>query len=118
MATAVPHVKAGRVRALAVTSAKRSPAMPDVPTVSESGLQGFETNAWFGIVGPRDMPKDVVDNINASLRKVLARPEVKKQLGDQGLELTPSSPEEFRHTLKSEMTKWASVIKEAGVKLE
>ena len=118
MATAVPHVKAGRVRALAVTSAKRSPAMPDVPTVSESGLPGFETNAWFGIVGPRDMPKDVVDSINASLRKVLARPEVKKQLGDQGLELTPSSPEEFRSTLKSEMTKWASVIKEAGVKLE
>jgi tripartite-type tricarboxylate transporter receptor subunit TctC len=118
MATAVPHVKSGRVRALAVTSAKRSPAMPDVPTVSESGLPGFETNAWFGIVGPRDMPKDVVDSSNASLRKALARAEVKKQLGDQGLELTPSSPEEFRSTLKSEMTKWASVIKEAGVKLE
>jgi tripartite-type tricarboxylate transporter receptor subunit TctC len=64
------------------------------------------------------MPKDVVDSINASLREVLARAEVKKQLGDQGLELTPSSPEEFHNTLKSEMTKWASVIKQAGIKLE
>ena len=118
MATAVPHVKSGRVRALAVTTAKRSAAMPEVPTVAESGFPGFDATAWFGIVGPRGMPKDVVDTINASLRKVLARAEVKKQLGEQGLELTPSSPEEFRITLKSEMTKWASVIKEAGIKLE
>jgi tripartite-type tricarboxylate transporter receptor subunit TctC len=118
MATAVPHGKSGRVRALAVTTAKRSPAMPEVPTVAESGFPGFEATAWFGIIGPRGMPKDVVDRINASLRKALARPEVQKQLGAQGLELTPSSPEEFRSTLKSEMTKWASVIKEAGVKLE
>ena len=118
MATAVPHVKSGRVRALAVTTAKRSAAMPEVPTIAESGFPGFDATAWFGIVGPRGMPKDVVDTINASLRKVLARAEVKKQLGEQGLELTPSSPEEFRITLKSEMTKWASVIKEAGIKLE
>lgn len=118
MATAVPHVKSGRVRALAVTTAKRSPAMPDVPTVAESGFPGFEATAWFGIVGPRGMPKDVVDRINASVRKALARPEVQKQLGAQGLDLTPSSPAEFRDTLKSEMTKWASVIKQAGVKLE
>lgn len=118
MATAVPHVKSGRVRALAVTTAKRSPAMPDVPTVAESGFPGFETTAWFGIVGPRGMPKDVVDRINASLRKALARPEVQKQLGAQGLELTPSSPEEIRNTLKSEMVKWASVIKQAGITIE
>ena len=118
MATAVPHVKSGRVRALAVTTAKRSAAMPEVPTIAESGFPGFDATAWFGIVGPRGMPKDVVDTINASVRKVLARAEVKKQLGEQGLELTPSSPEEFRITLKSEMTKWASVIKEAGIKLE
>jgi tripartite-type tricarboxylate transporter receptor subunit TctC len=118
MATAVPHVKAGKVRALAVTTAKRSPAMPDVPTVAESGFPGFEATAWFGIVGPRGMPKDVVDHINASLRKALARPEVQKQLGEQGLELIPSSPEEFRSTLKTEMAKWAAVIKQAGVKIE
>lgn len=118
MATAVPHVKAGKVRPLAVTTAKRSPAMPEVPTVGESGFPGAEASAWFGIVGPKGMPKDVVDRINASLRKALARPEVQKQLGEQGLELIPSSPEEFRNTLKSEMGKWASVIKQAGVKLE
>lgn len=118
MATAVPHVKGGKVRALAVTTAKRSPAMPDVPAISESGLKGAEATAWFGILGPKGMPNEVVDRINASLRQVLARPEVQKQLSQQGLELTPSSPDEFRNTMKSEMAKWASVIKAAGIKID
>jgi len=118
MATAVPHVKSGKVRALAVTTAKRSPAMPDVPTVAEAGVPGYESTAWFGIVGPKGMPKEVVDRINASVRKALARPEVQKQLGEQGLELTPGAPEEFRETLKSEMVKWAGVIKQAGIKID
>jgi tripartite-type tricarboxylate transporter receptor subunit TctC len=118
MATAVPHVKSGKVRALAVTTAKRSPAMPDVPTVAEAGVPGYESTAWFGIVGPKGMPKEVVDRINASVRKALARPEVQKQLGEQGLELTPGTPEEFRETLKTEMVKWAGVIKQAGIKID
>lgn len=118
MATAVPHVKSGKVRALAVTTAKRSPAMPDVPTVAESGVPGYESTAWFGIVGPKGMPKEVVDRVNASVRKALARPEVQKQLGEQGLELTPGTPEEFRDTLKTEMAKWAGVIKQAGIKID
>jgi tripartite-type tricarboxylate transporter receptor subunit TctC len=118
MATAVPHVKGGNVRALAVSSAKRSPAMPDIPTVAESGVPGYEATAWFGLVGPAGMPKELVERINASVRKVLARPEVRKQLGDQGLELTPSSPDEFRETLKTEMVKWAAVIKQAGARVD
>lgn len=118
MATAVPHVKAGRVRAVAVSTARRSGAMPDVPTIAESGVPGYESTAWFGIVGPPGMPKEVVSQINASLRKALARPDVQKQLGDQGLDLTPTSPDEFRGTLKSEMAKWAAVIKQAGVKAD
>jgi tripartite-type tricarboxylate transporter receptor subunit TctC len=118
MATAVPHVKGGKVRALAVTTPHRSPAMPDVPSISESGLKGAEAAAWFGIIGPKGMPTEVVDRINASLRQVLARPDVQQQLGQQGLELTPTSPEEFRNTLRSEMAKWASVIKAAGIKIE
>jgi tripartite-type tricarboxylate transporter receptor subunit TctC len=118
MATAVPHVKAGRVRAVAVSTVRRSGAMPDVPTIAESGVPGYESTAWFGIVGPPGMPKEVVSQINASLRKALARPEVQKQLGDQGLELTPTSPDEFRGFLKTEMAKWAAVIKQAGVKVD
>lgn len=118
MATAVPHVRAGKVRALAVTTAKRSPAMPDVPAISESALKGAEATAWFGIIGPKGMPADVVSRINTSLRQALARPEVQKQLGAQGLELTPSSPDEFRNTMKSEMAKWGSVIKAAGIRID
>lgn len=118
MATAVPHVKGGRVRALGVSTAKRSPAMPNVPTVAESGVPGYEVNAWFGIVGPPGMPKDVIERIHASLRNALALPDVQKQLGDQGLELVGSSPEDFRNTLKSDLVKWADVIKQAGVRID
>ena len=118
MATAVPHVKAGRVRALAVTTGRRSPAMPDVPTIAESGVPGYESTAWFGIIGPAGMPKEVTNQINAALRKALARPEVQKQLSEQGLDLTPNSPDEFRAMLTSEMAKWATVIKQAGVKAD
>jgi tripartite-type tricarboxylate transporter receptor subunit TctC len=115
MATSVPHVRSGRVRALAVTTAKRSPALPDVPTIAESGVPGFECAAWFGLVGPANMAPELVQQINASIRKVLARPDVQKKLMDQGLELTPDSPAEFRKTLQAEMTRWSNVIKQAGV---
>jgi tripartite-type tricarboxylate transporter receptor subunit TctC len=118
MATAVPHVRGGQVRALAVTTSKRSPALPDVPTIAESGVPGFECTAWFGLVGPAGMPKEVVDRINASVRAVLARPDVQKQLAEQGLELTPSTPDEFASTMKTEMTKWAGVIKQAGIRAD
>ncbi len=118
MATAVPHVRNGRVHALAVSSAKRSPALPDVPTIAEAGVPGYEATAWFGIVGPAGMPRPLVEQLNAAVRKVLARPEVQKKLNDQGLELTPNTPEEFRQTLKTEMAKWASVIKQAGVRID
>lgn len=115
MATSVPHVRNGRVRALAVTTAKRSPALPDVPTIAESGVPGFDCAAWFGLVGPGGMPPELVQQINAAVHKVLARPDVQKKLMDQGLELTPDSPADFRKTLQAEMTKWAGVIKQAGV---
>lgn len=115
IATSVPHVRNGRVRALAVTSAKRSPALPDVPTIAESGVPGFECTAWFGLVGPANMPPELVQQVNAAVHKVLAMPDVRKKLMDQGLELTPSSPAEFRQTLQAEMDKWSTVIKQAGV---
>jgi tripartite-type tricarboxylate transporter receptor subunit TctC len=115
MATSVPHVRSGRVRALAVTTAKRSPALPDVPTIAESGVPGFDSAAWFGLLGPGGMPPELVQQINAAVHKVLARPDVQKKLMDQGLELKPDSPAEFRKTLQAEMAKWSSVIKQAGI---
>lgn len=118
MATAVPHVKSRRVSALGVSTATRSPAMPDVPTIAEAGVPGFETVAWFGVVGPANMPRELVTRVNASFQKALALPEVRQQLGDQGLTLTATSPEEFGTYLKSEMAKWARVIKQAGIRVE
>ncbi|HET8744462.1 MAG TPA: tripartite tricarboxylate transporter substrate binding protein [Ramlibacter sp.] len=118
MATAVPHVRSGRVRALGVSSAKRSPALPDVPTIAEAGVAGYESTAWFGLVGPAGMPKALVQQLNGAARKVLAIPDVQKKLNDQGLELVPGTPEEFRQTLQAEMAKWATVIKQANIRID
>ncbi|MBN8478044.1 MAG: tripartite tricarboxylate transporter substrate binding protein [Burkholderiales bacterium] len=118
MATAVPHVKGDRVRALAVTTSTRSAAMPEVPTVAESGVPGFETNAWFGVVGPAGMPKDVADRIQASYARALAQPDIKEKLAAQGLTLVGNKPEEFGAYMQAEMGKWAKVIQEAGIKIE
>ncbi len=118
MATAVPHVKGGRVRAIAVTSAQRSPAMPEVPTVAESGVPGFETEAWFGLVGPAGMPGSVVEQIQQSFAKVLAQPQIKETLSAQGLTLIAGSPKEFGTFMRVELAKWAKVIKESGVRLD
>ncbi len=118
MATAVPHVKGDRVRALAVTTSTRSAAMPEVPTVAESGVPGFETTAWFGVVGPAGMPKDVADRIQASYARALAQPDIKEKLAAQGLTLVGNKPEEFGAYMQAEMAKWAKVIQEAGIKIE
>ena len=118
MATAVPHVKGDRVRALAVTTSTRAAAMPEVPTVAESGVPGFETNAWFGVVGPAGMPKDVADRIQASYARALAQPDIKEKLAAQGLTLVGNKPEEFGAYMQAEMGKWAKVIQEAGIKIE
>ena len=118
MATAVPHVKGDRVRALAVTTSTRSAAMPEVPTVAESGVPGFETTAWFGVVGPAGMPKDVADRIQASYARALAQPDIKEKLAAQGLTLVGNKPEEFGAYMQAEMGKWAKVIQEAGIKIE
>lgn len=118
MATAVPHVKAGRVRAIAVTSAQRSAAMPDVPTVAESGVPGFETEAWFGLVGPAGMPGDLVEKIRHSFAKALEQPQVKEALSSQGLTLIAGPPGEFGSFMKNELSRWGKVIKESGVRLD
>jgi len=116
--SALPHVKSGKLRAVAVTSTKRAPALPDVPTIAESGVPGFEATSWFGILGPAGTPRDVVTKINAEANKALQSSEMKEKLLSQGAEAAGGSPEQFGDYIKSETVKWAKVVKESGAKVD
>lgn len=118
MPPAIPHIRAGKVKALAVTSSKRSSAAPDIPTVNEAGLQGFEADNWHALYAPRGTPAAVVAKLNAELERVLSSPEVRQQMQAQGAEAWISSPAESRAYLMAEVDKWAKVVKTAGVKAE
>ena len=115
---AVPQVKAGKVRALAVTSAQRSPALPDVPTMNESGFKDFDDLTWFGFFAPTGTPAAIVDRLNAEINKVLEMPEVKARMAEQGLTSSPNSPADFNAYLRAEIPKWAKAIKDSGAKAE
>jgi tripartite-type tricarboxylate transporter receptor subunit TctC len=113
--TAVPQVKAGKVRALAVTTIKRSTVLPELPTIAESGLPGYEADNWYGIVTTAGTPKPIIDYLNAEINRALLLPDVKQLLFLQGLEVRTSTPAEFGAYMKSEFDKWAKVIKDAGI---
>ena len=108
-------VKAGRLRGVGVTTAKRSPRAPEVPTFAEGGVPGYEVAGWYGICGPAGLPKAVLAKFNAGLVKILNSPDMQQKLGDQGIDVTPSSPEQFRAYVKTEMVRWAKVVKDAGL---
>lgn len=116
--SALPQVKAGKLRALAITSAQRSPLLPDVPTMIESGLPGFEVHSWFGLAAPAGTPKPVVERINAELNKVLAQPDVRQRLADMVATPEPGSPEQMRKLMQSETSRWREVVKQSGAKAE
>jgi tripartite-type tricarboxylate transporter receptor subunit TctC len=116
IASGMPHIQGGKVRGLAVTSAARSPALPDVPTVAESGFPGFEANGWLGILVPNGTPPDVIARLNSEIGKVMQSAEMKKQLLAQGVEARTSTPEQFAALIKSETAKWDKVIADAGIK--
>ena len=116
IASGMPHIQGGKVRGLAVTSAVRSPALPDVPTVAESGFPGFEANGWLGILVPNGTPPDVIAKLNGEIAKVMQSSEMKKQLLAQGVEARTSTPEQFGSFIKSESAKWGKVIADAGIK--
>ena len=116
IASGMPHIQGGKVRGLAVTSAQRSPALPDVPTVAESGFPGFEANGWLGILVPNGTPPDVIAKLNAEIGKVMQSAEMKKQLLAQGVEARTSTPEQFGAFIRSENAKWAKIIADAGIK--
>jgi tripartite-type tricarboxylate transporter receptor subunit TctC len=118
MPSVLPMVKAGKLRALAVTSLKRSPTMPELPTVSESGIPGFEVDVWYGVLAPAKTPKPVIARINQEMRKILEMPDVKQRLAEQGAEAASSTPEEFGARIRADITKWAKVVKNAGIQPE
>jgi tripartite-type tricarboxylate transporter receptor subunit TctC len=113
--SAGPHIKSGRIRALAVTSAKRTEFMPEVPTIAESGYPGFEATNWYAFVLPAKTPEDVVDRWNRDLVKILNDPGVRKALLDQGMEPAPSTREQVAATIKREYDTWAKVVREAKI---
>ena len=112
----IPHVKSGKVRALAVSSAKRHPALPDVPTIQEAGIKDFETVAWFGIVAPAGTPRPVLARLNEEVLKAMKLPDVEKRLIDSGSTIIGNKPEEADKFLRDEVAKWGTVVKAANVK--
>jgi tripartite-type tricarboxylate transporter receptor subunit TctC len=116
IASGMPHIQGGKVKGLAVTSAARSPALPDVPTVAESGFPGFEANGWLAIFVPNGTPPAVIAKLNAEIGKVMQSAEMKKQLLAQGVEARTSTPEQLGAMVKSETAKWGKIITDAGIK--
>ena len=116
--TMAPNVQAGRVRALATTGRTRSAVLPNVPTVDEAGVPGYDAVIWLGMMAPTGTPKPVVDRLNAEIRKVLARADVKESWKKQGADTMDMSPEQFGEFLRADVAKWAKVVKEAGIKVD
>ena len=114
----LPQIKAGKLRALAVTSATRAPALPDVPTVAEAGLPGFEASSWFGVLAPAGTPPAIVTKLNAEIAKWLTTPEAKEKLASVGANIAGGTPEDFARHIQAETAKWAKVVKESGAKVD
>jgi tripartite-type tricarboxylate transporter receptor subunit TctC len=115
VSTALPHVKAGKLRLLAVTTAKRFSMFPETPTVIESGIPGYESSGWYGMLVTARTPKPIVDKLHAETTRILSSPAMKEQFASQGLEAVPTTPDEFSRVLRSDIEKWRKVIKAAGL---
>jgi tripartite-type tricarboxylate transporter receptor subunit TctC len=118
LASMLPHVRAGRVRALGVTSFKRSPALPDLPTISEAGVPGFEVTTWSGVIVPAGVPNAIVARLNADINRALISQTIREILAGSGYELVGGTPEQFDALVKKEVAKWADVVKRSGAKVD
>ena len=116
--TALPHIKAGKLRGLAVTSAVRSPLAPELPTMAESGLPGFELSTWFAFYAPAGTPRAVVDQIAGDMRRVLAQPDMQQRLAAIGVDIKASTPDELATFQRAELAKWGKIIKDSGAKVD
>ena len=115
--TLLGHIKSGKMRPIAVTSAKRAEDLPQVPAIAES-YKGFEAVTWFGILGPANLPKDVMAKFNADINKALKDPDLQKKLGDQGADVAGSTPEQFAKLVRDDMTRWGKIVKDSGAKVD
>lgn len=116
--SAINHVRSGKLRALAVTSIRRSPGVPDLPTIAESGFPGFDASSWFGLVGPAGLPREIAIRISGDVARVLARPEMREKFIQQGADPVGSTPEEFGAYMRAETAKWAPLVKASGAKAD
>jgi tripartite-type tricarboxylate transporter receptor subunit TctC len=116
--TLIGHIKSGKMRPIAVTSLKRADDLPQVPAIAESGYKDFEAVTWFGILGPANLPKDVVAKFNADINKALKDAELRKKLGDQGADIAGSTPEEFTKLIRDDIARWGKIVKESGAKVD
>jgi tripartite-type tricarboxylate transporter receptor subunit TctC len=114
----LPQVKAGRLRALAISSARRSAAVPELPTVAESGMPGYESGTWFGLFAPAGTAHEIVNRLNGELVRIMATADMKAKLLDQGADPVTGTPEQFRAFVKNELAKWSKVVKTVGIKVE
>jgi tripartite-type tricarboxylate transporter receptor subunit TctC len=112
------HIKAGKLKALGITSAKRSSLLPDVPTIAEQGLPGYDIIQWFGIFGPPGMPKPIVDKLNSEINAIMKSPEFAEKVQSQGGLVIGGTPEEFAAYIKSDVPKWDKLVKAANIKLD
>ena len=112
------HIKSGKVKALAVTSSTRMTALPDVPTLSESGLAGYDVSNWLGVLAPAGTPRDIIMRLNAALTRANADPASRLQLQSQGIEPTSSTPEELAAQIRNDLPKWATIVRKTGARVE
>jgi len=118
LSVAIPFIKAGRVKALGITGAKRASALPEVPTIAEAGLAGFSADLWLGIWGPAKLPREITDKLASDIAKLLKLPDVRERLAAQGMEPVGSTPAQFAEFVRRENAQWSKVVKSAGVKAE
>jgi tripartite-type tricarboxylate transporter receptor subunit TctC len=118
MLTSMPHVRAGKLRAIGISSPTRSPQAPDLPTIAESGLPGFSAVPWYGALGPAGLPRPIVNKVNSEITRALAQFDMQERFVAQGIDLQSSSPEYFGALIKSELVKWRKVVRDAGVKVD
>jgi tripartite-type tricarboxylate transporter receptor subunit TctC len=118
MLTAYPHIKSGRMRAYGVTSSKRSAGAPEIPTIAEAGVPGYEAVQWYGVLAPANTPRAIVTRLHADISKILQQPNVKELLGKDGAEPVGNTPEQFAAFIKTETAKWAKVVRDAGIQPE